>query len=620
MGIKRLQINEEKLRDIHLRKIALGEIYGPMTGYPSIDKPWLKFYPEEYLKTNIPKRTIYRHLLEMSKDRMEDTALIYFDRKIKYKEMFEEIDRVAASLVEKGIKEGDVVTITLPTIPETIYLFYALNKIGAVINSIDPRTNESRIREFIKLSKSKMVFAIDKYAQKVEKAIIGTDIKEGFVVNPTESLNYFLKLIYKLKNLNFHKTKLKSWKKFLIHENNYKKVKEVEYKPNTPAGIIYTSGTTGVPKGAILSNDDLVAQSLNMKNAFFLEKNGEGLKFLNIMPPWLAYGLSCGMSSILCMGMQMDLIPLFDYKEFDEILVKHKPEVILGIPTFFEELMQSKKLDGVDLSFLKAVIVGGSPLNTGTEEKINKFFKEHKANIKITKGYGMTELSSVATYTSQDKCNLPGSVGIPLVYNNVKVVNPETKEESPYGVVGEIYLTGPTRMIGYLSNPEEDKKIFEKETGAVWVKSGDLGYITEDGIIYCNGRIKQMIIFEGHNVYPYYIENVLSQHPAVAKVAVIGVKDVNSINSDIPTAVIELKEEYKSRNSNLIIEELRKFSEIHLPLRDMAQQYIIIDDMPLNDNGKINKIYLTENIDEIKRAEQKSNFKLKKLIKKREAI
>lgn len=620
MGIKRLQINEEKLRDIHLRKIALGEIYGPMTGYPSIDKPWLKFYPEEYLKTNIPKRTIYRHLLEMSKDRMEDTALIYFDRKIKYKEMFEEIDRVAASLVEKGIKEGDVVTITLPTIPETIYLFYALNKIGAVINSIDPRTNESRIREFIKLSKSKMVFAIDKYAQKVEKAIIGTDIKEGFVVNPTESLNYFLKLIYKLKNLNFHKTKLKSWKKFLIHENNYKKVKEVEYKPNMPAGIIYTSGTTGVPKGAILSNDDLVAQSLNMKNAFFLEKNGEGLKFLNIMPPWLAYGLSCGMSSILCMGMQMDLIPLFDYKEFDEILVKHKPEVILGIPTFFEELMQSKKLDGVDLSFLKAVIVGGSPLNTGTEEKINKFFKEHKANIKITKGYGMTELSSVATYTSQDKCNLPGSVGIPLVYNNVKVVNPETKEESPYGVVGEIYLTGPTRMIGYLSNPEEDKKIFEKETGAVWVKSGDLGYITEDGIIYCNGRIKQMIIFEGHNVYPYYIENVLSQHPAVAKVAVIGVKDVNSINSDIPTAVIELKEEYKSRNSNLIIEELRKFSEIHLPLRDMAQQYIIIDDMPLNDNGKINKIYLTENIDEIKRAEQKSNFKLKKLIKKREAI
>jgi len=167
--------------------------------------------------------------------------------------------------------------------------------------------------------------------------------------------------------------------------------------------------------------------------------------------------------------------------------------------------------------------------------------------------------------------------------------------------------------------PEEDKKVFEEETGTIWVKSGDLGYITEDGVIFCNGRIKQMIIFEGHNVYPFYIENVLSQHPAVAKVAVIGVKDENSINSDIPTAIVELKEEYKYLGSQMI-KELKSYSEIHLPLRDMAQQYVIIDEMPLNPNGKVDTMYLTQHFKELLSNQNKTENNLIKLLKKNNTL
>lgn len=634
MQIKNLNINnvlineltdEEKeiKRNLYLRELSLGKIQGPPVGYSYIDKPWLKFYDEDAIVTKIKYKKIYDHLYECNKNHLDDIALLYYGRKISFREMFENIDQVAKSLTAMGVKEDDIVTITIPSMPETIYLFYALNRIGAIVNSIDPRTNEKRLRTFINGTNSKLLFTVDRYSQVLSRAINDTNIEKGVIISPKDSLPIKMKMMYniatkakELKDKSIAKTKdsrFISWNEFMHLGKDIKNVEESSYKPNKAVGIVYTSGTTGIPKGAVLTNENLVNQSINMYNAFFIKNHGRGAKFLNIMPPWLAYGLSCAMSSILCMGMKMDIIPQFDYNKFDDLLIEHKPEVILGVPTFFEELIKSKKLDNVDLSFLKAIIVGGSPLFVGTEDRINKFLKNHNSDIKITKGWGMTEMCAVASYTSRDECNNIGSVGIPLVFNNIAVIDPETKKPLGYNEVGEFYLTGPTKMKCYLNNQEETDLINEEFNGENWIKTGDIGYVTENGEIFHKDRSKQMIIYEGHNIFPSVIENVISKHKDVSQVAVVGIVHDDSQNTEIPTAFITL---YKNidKTEEEIIEELKQLNLINLPQRDIARDYRILDSLPLNPTGKIDKVKLREEQTKIINAEKKRKvLSLKKI-------
>lgn len=547
-SIAELSEEEKKKRDVYLSKLAKGEIQGPPVGYPHIDKMGLRYYEESEIKDTIPKQKIYDYFLSTIEN-PNDTCLIYYEKEIPYKEVIKNIDKAAKALIAMGVKEGDVVTLCMPTIPETVYLFYALNRIGAVANMIDPRTNIERIEHFINNSESKYVFAVDVYSEKINKALENTKVEQAVITSASTSLpspkKFAYNLAVKTKEITGKvekKTKSKkfiSWEKFVNNGEKQPNIKDSEYKENTPAGIVYTGGTTGIPKGAMLSNEDLVAQAKNMKYAFKDENHGKGYRFLNIMPPFIAYGLACGLSSILCMGLKVDIIPKFDPEKFDELIIKNKPEAILGVPSFFEKLMDSPKLNGVDLSFLKVVLVGGDALNTEVEEKINEFLLNHNCNIKITKGYGMTEVSAAATYTSTNDSNSIGSVGVPMVNNNVMILNPETGEYCKYNEQGEIYINAPTTMLKYLNNDEETEKVKKEINGETWVKTSDIGKVTENGEIMVLDRIKRMVIRpDGHNVFPSQIENVIAKHPAVEKVAVVGIKHYDQMNGEIPTAFI----------------------------------------------------------------------------------
>lgn len=486
----------------------------------------------------------------------------------------------------------------MPTTPETVYLFYAINRIGAIANMIDPRTNVERIQHFMKEASSKYVFAIDIYSRKISEAIKNTSVEKGIITSASTSLSPIKRMAYnigvKIKEKSGEvekKTKdpkFISWEEFIQLGKTQKFVEDSIYQENMPAGIVYTGGTTGIPKGAMLSNEDLVAQAKNMTLAFKDENHGKGYKFLNIMPPFIAYGLACGLTSILCMGLKVDIIPKFDPNKFDELILKNKPEAILGVPSFFEKLIESPKFNGVDLSFLKVVLVGGDALNTELEEKINYFLKEHNCNIKITKGYGMTEICAAATYTSTDECNSIGSVGVPMVHNNVMVINPKTDDYCEYNEMGEIYMNGPTVMLDYLNNEEESKKVKKKINGEIWIKSSDIGMINEKGETFILDRIKRMVIRpDGHNVFPSQIENVIAKHPEVEKVAVVGIKHDNQINGQIPTAFIVLKESYTDTDIVRIKDEIEEISARLLPERDKALEYYIVESLPLTPIGKV---------------------------------
>ena len=307
---------------------------------------------------------------------------------------------------------------------------------------------------------------------------------------------------------------------------------------------------------------------------------------LGIMPPFIVYGMVCGFVLPLCNGMQIDIIPKFESEKFDEYILKHKPNHIMGVPSYLDNLTNSKKLANADLSFIKTAIVGGDKMVISSEEKVNKFLKEHNSKAKVSKGYGMTEMSSNAIYTVNDKSNKLGSVGIPLIGNDFKIVN-ENNEELPCNEVGEVCLSGPTLINGYFNNEKETNKSFVIENGKRWIHTGDHALMDSDGRVYFQDRIKRIIVrSDGHNVWPSKIEQIIEAHPKVTKCCVTGVKEDSNHNGEIPTAFIVIDKNYLSETEE-IINEVNEECLKHLPERDIALQYIVKEDLPLTPVGKI---------------------------------
>lgn len=564
-----------------------------LTGFPSIDRPWLKYYAEDKRDFVLPDCSVYDYMVRNNEDNLAATALDYFGNKITYGEMISTIDRCVEAFSALGVKRGDVISFLNPTTPEIYYAFYALNKIGAVANMVDPRTNASRIEEFITRTHSRIVFYIDLAYPKVRSILARQDIKTAICISAADSLPRPLKLGYKLKNRGSKNKpspsgeKYLSWNQFIelgesFSEDSAPKDEDVL---NLPAGIIYTSGTTGIPKGAVLTNKNLLAMVFqNICADMGWEKND---RFLGIMPPFIAYGLVCGFSLPLCLGMRITIIPKFEAEKFDTYILKHKPHHIMGVPSYIEQLMYSNKLRKTELGFLKTVIVGGDKMNPETETKVNNYLKAHNSNCRVIKGYGLTEMSSNAVFPRNDECNKIGSVGTPLIGNNLKIIDPNTGKELGYNEVGEICLTGPTLIDGYWNNEEENKKVFIIEEGIRWIHTGDRGYIDEDGVVFFNDRLKRIIVrSDGHNVWPSDSERIIEKHPCIDNCCVVGLKDQDAGQGEIVSAFIVLKKDC-DKTSEKVIEELKEQCLENLPTRDVPLQYFVRSELPLSSVGKI---------------------------------
>lgn len=593
-----------------------------LTGIPSIDKPWLKWYNEEELAYGIPRMKIYDFLKIRNSSNLSDTAISYFGTKITYKELIDNIDRIALSYLKLGVKQGEIVTFCCPTLPEVIYSIYALNKIGAVPALIDPTTNNDRILEFIKLFESKNLVMVDLAYNKLKEVVEKTDLENVIITSPKDSLSKVMNFGYDLKNiLNNQKVNVpidKNIDNISYFDKprylNYSSLRELrEEKPNyalfthnSPAAIVLTSGTTGNAKGAVLSNENLNYLAVANECCTNMRNND---KFLNIMPPFIAYGLVCGINNVLTSGMEMVIVPKIEKRDqndikrekeignytkldkssmLDSLILKHNPQFVLGVPNFFVKLNDSNKMKHKNLSYVKGFIAGGDTFHPAKEELVNNFLEAHECEYKINKGYGMTELSSAATYTKPNSLNKLGSVGIPLMYNNVKILSPSTGEELGYNEIGELYMSGPGVILGYFGNEEETKKTFIKdENGVRWVKTGDLFSIDEDGVLFFHGRIKRMMIRpDGHNVFNEPIEDIILKNEKVSNCAVVGVKD-DKLNGEIPTAFVVLKEEFENY-SDIIEKELRRECLAKLPERDVALNYVFVKEIPYTTVGKVN--------------------------------
>lgn len=559
------------------------EARNEMTGYPSIDRPWLKYYSDEAKKTKIPECTIYDYLWESNREHLDNVALNYFGYKIPYRKMFEEINKVAQAFANLGIKENDTIIIAAVTIPEVIYAFYALNQLGAISNMVDPRTSERGIQKYILESKARYILTLDILAEKIQGAIRDTSIEKMITVSATNSFVGVRGIIFDIVNTKSHNVKnVLPWKKFINNRN--KVVEKSSYRKNKCCVIVHTGGTTGSPKGVMLTDDNLNAMVINAK-----AREGDyeiGNKFLNIMPPFIAYGLVNGIHMILSCGMENILIPQFNPDKFDKLLIKYHPTHILGVPTHYAKLFESKRLKNKDLSFLKIVGVGGDSLSVEMEKRIEEYLHMHGANITVATGYGMTEVSAAACGFHKNAYKV-GSVGIPFLNTIIRITNIETLEEQSYNEQGEIWISSPTAMLGYDNNEEETKRVvYTDANGVKWIRSGDIGHMDEQGFLYIDGRIKRIIIrYDGFKVFPTQIENVIATCPEVKTCCAIGRADKDHSQGKLPVVYITLSREKKDKMK--LKEELNSLCKQMLPEYMQPIDFVFIDKMPLTANGKV---------------------------------
>ena len=591
--IASLNEEEKKMHDLYLKKLASGIIEGPVTGYPSIDKPWLKYYDEEAIMSDLSRVSVYDLMKYNNKANLFNNALNYFGRRITYFELLENIDKAQKAFTKLGIKEGDVVSFSMPNIPETIYAFYALNKLGAVANMIDLRTNASRIQSYINDVDSKLLITVDAVLDKINEISPNINVTKTIIVSPSDSMDPVMKKLFQLKfppkSLNDNQAK---WSQF-INDGKNEELSEPLYKKDMGACIIYTGGTTGNPKGALLSNESLTAMYVQQKYANpRMEKNDT---LLGIMPPFIAYGIVYGINGPLTTGMEIILVPKFSIAEFSKLLVKHKPNHVIGVPAFWEQLVDDLKDSNIDLHFLKSCISGGAPISTATFEKISEFLKKHNAYDYLRIGSGLTECASSNSFMVDKENFIPTSAGIPLVKNNNAIVEVGTNKELPYNNVGEIVINSPTTMMKYINNPSETEKVLKHhEDGKTWIHSGDLGYIDKNGLLYLVGRMKDIIFRpDGHNVYPLKIEEVISSHYAVKNCLVVGIPCLENSNGLIPTAYIVLEDEY-AYEKDRVLSEIIELNNKELPERDGALAFYIKDELPLTPVGKLDRKGLEE--------------------------
>ena len=559
-----------------------------LTGYPSVDKPWLKYYSEEAIHAPLPECTVYEYLWENNKDHLDDIALSYFDRKISFGEMFSNIDRAAKGFTALGVKQGDIVVMATVTTPETIYAFYALNKIGVIPNMVDPRTSVDGLREYIREVNAKYVLALDACYPKMLEASKATGVERIVVTSPADSLPMAKKvaliLINRIKEVKPHfDRRAIRWNDF-IESGKGTTATAAPYKKDTCCVIVHTGGTTGTPKGVMLSNENLNSSVIQCdKSGFNFQRHH---KWLGVMPPFIAYGVGNGLHLPLSMGMTLIVLPKFDPNKYDELLLKYKPNHIAGVPSHYNAIIHSKKLKTTDLSFLLSPIVGGDGAEVHFEEEVNRFLNSHNCPTNLIKGYGMTEVCAAISATARNDFNKLGSVGIPFTHSVMAVF--EGDKELPFGQTGEICMRGPHVMIGYYRNEAETNAVLEKhDDGFIWVHSGDLGHMDEDGCVFIQGRIKRMIVrHDGFKVYPTLIESVIVAHAAVEACCTVGTPDKEHSQGKLPYVFAVLNPEYKGREQT-VITELAELCSKELPEYAQPVGFRFVESLPLTPIGKV---------------------------------
>ncbi|MBO4813017.1 acyl--CoA ligase [Candidatus Saccharibacteria bacterium] len=553
----------------------------------SKDFPWSKYYKEDDIPSHIeyPDCSMVDMIMQSAEKWPDNTAYYYYGHKVSYKNFVRKIEKTARALKNYGVKEGDRVTICMPNTPEGITMVYAVNMVGAICNMVHPLSSEKELEYYIKVAESKYVLVIDAVFDKVYKLRDTASLERIIVVRPSDGLGFLKKKLY--NTLHVKKVRLPAndnrvvlWEDFIANSYFYQGNYHEERGGDDLAVIMYSGGTTGAPKAVMLSNRNINAES--MCDSVMIRQVEPGATILSILPLFHCFGLGVCIHTPLCKGMGCILIPAFSHKQFADIIKKNEPNFIVGVPTLFEALVNTK-LKPDDLKSVTAVICGGDALNQTLRDKVNGFLSAHGSSAKIRVGYGLTE-GSGAVCLSPENTFADSIIGVPLPDMEFKIVKNDTFKELAVKEEGEICISGPLVMMGYLGDEAETAQAIRlHDDGKLWLHTGDIGYLGEDGLIYFAQRLKRIIISSGYNIYPTHLESVINSHEAVLTSTVIGID--HHYKGQVPKAFVVLKPGYKP--SKRLEREIRELLERNVPVYALPAAYEFRDKLPTTKVGKV---------------------------------
>jgi len=490
--------------------------------------PWKDSMGNIPMHLDYPTCSMYEAVEDIAQKHPQSVAFDFMGKATTYKNLVQQVQICAKALKILGICEGDMVTIALPNCPQALYLFYAINLVGGIANMIHPLSAEKEIEFYLNESCSTAAITLDQFYHKFAavrentnvKNIILTSIKD--VLPPLKQAGYMLTTGRNIPEISPDAPVL-YWKQFIKLSNNCLHGYKCKRQQDDAAVILYSGGTTGTTKGIVLTNRNFNAlgRQIAAANPMFLP----GDKMLAAMPIFHGFGLGVCIHAMLMNGGRCILVPRFTPKSYAKDLIKHRCNFIAGVPTLYEALLRLPHMEGKDLSFLKGVFSGGDSLSVSLKNKLDRFLSEHNAPIHVREGYGTTETVTACCLTPSHM-HKEGSIGLPFPDTYIKIVQPGTDRELPYGDEGEILIAGPTVMKEYMHHPWETAQTLQNHAdGLTWVYTGDLGCMDAQGFVYFKGRLKRVIVTSGYNVYPGQIENILDAHAYVQMSCVIGIPD-----------------------------------------------------------------------------------------------
>ena len=553
----------------------------------SASAPWLAYYGSTPTSLDYPHITMYQMLASTARKYPNHTAYVFMGKETTYAAFMKRIDAAARGLAQMGIRKGDKVTICMANTPQAVDCFYALNRIGAIPNMIHPLSAAKEIAFYLNFSKSKAILTLDQFYYKVAEIVPELENPTAILIaRVSDELPFPLSTLYPVTKSaravkKLPKTGFRLWYD-MVKAGKNTVLPADDGKGEECGAILYSGGTTGTTKGIQLSNLNFNALGLQTIAASGYGTIA-GMKMLSIMPIFHGFDLGIGIHTALIGGATCILVPQFSVKVYADTLLKQKPNLIPGVPTLFEALLRADSLEGKDLSFLKGIFSGGDSLSPELKKKVDAFLKAHGCTEQIREGYGTTECVTASCLTPKDYAR-SGSIGVPFPDTFYKVVAPGTAEEVSANTEGEICISGPTVMMGYMDNPEETANTLRRHyDGRIWLHTGDLGHMDQDGFVYFRQRIKRMLISSGYNVYPSQLENIIDGHEKVLLSCVIGVKDAyrgQKIKAYVvPMPGIEPTEELK--------EELLAYCSNHIAKYAMPREIEFRTGLPKTLVGKV---------------------------------
>ena len=551
----------------------------------NVATPWMESYGGVTPNLDYSEKTMSEAVLETAAKERDFPALTFMGKATSYTRLAAEVDRVARAFYALGVRPGMRVLVCLPNVPQAVFCLYGLNRIGAVPTMVHPLSAVSELAFFMNEADCRIAVTLDQFYGKFLEVKKQRVIEKLIVCRVSDELAFPLNIGQKLMTeRKFPKVEGENdliWKDFMKLADSVKEDYVAKKDFRTEAVVLFSGGTTGTTKGIMLS--DLNFNALAYQTATMAHAEVHHSKMLAAMPVFHGFGLGVCIHTLMFIGGTSILVPRFNVKSYANLIRKTKPNYIAGVPTLFEAITRNRYLDGADLSCLRGVFSGGDSLTIELKKKFDKFLAEHNASVRVREGYGTTECVTACCLTPYNK-EKEGSIGIPFPDTYFKICKPGTCDELPYGEEGEICLTGPSMMLGYIGHEEENKETMRVHAdGHVWLHTGDLGKMDDEGFIYFRQRIKRMIVTSGYNVYPSQLENIIEGHPAVQRSCVIGVKD--PLKMQRVKAFIVLKDGYKGDEA--MKEELMKHCKAHIARYALPSEIEFRDSLPTTLVGKV---------------------------------